>query len=62
MRAAPVARAAAGDLTQHRVQTAVIAAVLLIATAACVLAVALVTDSDGPFDKAFAVQRGRTLR
>ncbi len=58
MRAAPVARAVAGELTRRRVQTAVIAAVLLIATAACVLAAALVADSNGPFDKAFAVQRG----
>jgi putative ABC transport system permease protein len=40
------------------VHTIVIAVVLLITTTACVLAAALIVDSDGPFDKAFAAQRG----
>lgn len=58
MKAGPVAAAAAGGLARRRVQTAVVALVLLITTAACVLAVALVADSSGPFDQAFAAQRG----
>jgi len=61
MRPAPVAAAVAGGLARRRVQTAVITLVLLIATTACVLAVALVADSNGPFDRAFAVQRGAHL-
>jgi putative ABC transport system permease protein len=43
------------------VHTIVIAVVLLITTTACVLAAALIVDSDGPFDKAFAAQRGAHL-
>jgi putative ABC transport system permease protein len=56
-----VAAAVAGGIARHRVQTAVIALVLMIATTTCVLAVALVVDADGPFDKAFAAQRGAHL-
>jgi putative ABC transport system permease protein len=61
IRAKAVIRAAAGGIARRRVQTAVIAVVLLIATLACVLAAALVVDSNGPFDKAFAAQRGADL-
>jgi putative ABC transport system permease protein len=43
------------------VHAIVIAVVLLITTTACVLAAALIVDSDGPFDKAFAAQRGAHL-
>lgn len=50
--------AAIGGLARRRVHTIVIAVVLLITTTACVLAAALIVDSDGPFDKAFAAQRG----
>ena len=60
MTAAPVF-AAVGGLVRRRVHTIVIAVVLLITTTACVLAAALIVDSDGPFDKAFAAQRGAHL-
>jgi putative ABC transport system permease protein len=52
---------AVGGLVRRRVHTIVIAVVLLITTTACVLAAALIVDSDGPFDKAFAAQRGAHL-
>ena len=60
MTTAPVF-AAVGGLVRRRVHTIVIAVVLLITTTACVLAAALIVDSDGPFDKAFAAQRGAHL-
>ena len=59
MRATPVAKAATGGVVRRGVQTAVIAMVLLMATAVCVLAAALGVDSHGPFDKAFTVPGGR---
>jgi putative ABC transport system permease protein len=58
MRRGPVARAVRGGVSRRRVQTTVIALVLLVSTAASVLALALVVDSRSPFDHAFAVQRG----
>jgi putative ABC transport system permease protein len=58
MRAAPVIRAAAGGVARRRVHTIVIGLVLGISSCAAVLAIALVVDSNGPFDKAFAAQRG----
>jgi putative ABC transport system permease protein len=58
MRPVPVARAVRGGLTRRRVQTTVIAVVLLVSTAASVLAVALLADSSSPFDRAFAAQHG----
>ena len=61
MRPAPVIRAAGGGLARRRVQTIVIAVVLTIATTACLLAIALIMDSNGPFDKAFGAQRGAHL-
>ncbi len=61
MTTAPVFTAAAGGLVRRRVHTIVIAVVLLITTTACVLAAALIADSNGPFDKAFAAQRGAHL-
>ena len=61
MRPAPVIRAAEGGLARRRVQTIVIAVVLTIATTACMLAIVLIVDSNGPFDKAFAAQRGAHL-
>ncbi len=48
-----------GGVVRRGVQTAVIAMVLLMATAVCVLAAALGVDSHGPFDKAFTVPGGR---
>jgi putative ABC transport system permease protein len=58
MRAAAVSRAAAGGLIRRKVQTAVTGVVLLVSVAASVLGVALAADSHGPFDRAFAAQRG----
>jgi putative ABC transport system permease protein len=54
----PAFLAARGGLSGRRVQTAVIALVVLAATAACTLALGLLTDSNAPFDHAFAAQRG----
>jgi putative ABC transport system permease protein len=56
--AAPVARAVAGGLARRRVQTAVIGLVVLISTAAAVLAAALLAESSAPFDHAFAARHG----
>jgi putative ABC transport system permease protein len=58
MKPGPVARAVRGGLTRRRVQTIVIGLVVLVSTAASVLALALVVDSSAPFDRAFAAQRG----
>jgi putative ABC transport system permease protein len=54
----PVRSAVRGEISRRRVQTVVIGLVLLVTTAASVLALALVTDSNAPFDQAFAAQRG----
>ncbi len=58
MSAGPVARAMRGGLTRRRVHAVVIALVVLISTGASVLALALVVDSNAPFDHAFAAQHG----
>jgi putative ABC transport system permease protein len=58
MRAVPAVRAARSGLAGRRVQTIVIGLVLLISTAASTLALGLLVDSNAPFDKAFAAQRG----
>jgi putative ABC transport system permease protein len=57
----PVGRVAGGGLTRRRLQTAVIALVLLVSCAASVLALGLVVESRSPFDHAFAAQRGADL-
>ena len=55
----PVVRVVVGGLTRRKVQSLVIGLVLLVSTAACVLALALVTaSSNAPFDAAFAAQHG----
>jgi len=56
--AAPVIRVALGGLARRPVQTAAITLVLLISTCAAMLAAALLVDANGPFDRAFAAQRG----
>ena len=61
MRAGPVGRAVRGGVARRRVQTLVIALVLLVSTGAAVLALALVVDSSAPFDHSFAAQRGAHL-
>ncbi|HTZ24702.1 MAG TPA: FtsX-like permease family protein [Streptosporangiaceae bacterium] len=58
MRVVPVLRAMRAGLTRRRVQTVVIAVVLLVSTGASVLGLALAADSNAPFDHAFAAQRG----
>jgi putative ABC transport system permease protein len=50
--------AARGGVARRRTTTFVIAIVLLVSTAACVLALGLVVDSRSPFDTAFAAQHG----
>jgi putative ABC transport system permease protein len=58
MKKAPVGRALRGGVTRLRVQTLVIGLVLLVSTAASVLGLALLVDSNAPFDSAFAAQHG----
>ena len=53
-----VAVAARGGVAHRRTTTFVIGIVLLVSTAACVLALGLVIDSRSPFDAAFAAQHG----
>ena len=57
----PVARAVRGAVTRRRVQTIVISLVVLVSSAASILALALLVDSSAPFDKSFAAQRGAHL-
>jgi putative ABC transport system permease protein len=58
MRAAPVLRAVSGGVTRRKVQTVVIFTVLLVSTASATLGLGLLLDSNGPFQQAFAAQRG----
>jgi putative ABC transport system permease protein len=58
MRAAPVLRAVSGGVTRRKVQTVVIFTVLLVSTASATLGLGLLLDSNGPFQHAFAAQRG----
>jgi putative ABC transport system permease protein len=58
MRGGAVRRAVAAGLTRRRVQTIVIGLVLLVSTGVSVLALALLVDSNAPFDHAFVTQRG----
>jgi putative ABC transport system permease protein len=58
MRPVPVVRAARGGLSGRRLQAIVIGVVAGVSTAASVLALGLVIDSSGPFDRAFAAQHG----
>ena len=57
MKARPVIKAASGGVTRRLTQTVVIFLVLLISTAAT-LGMALLANSSGPFDRAFAAQHG----
>ncbi len=54
-------RAVRGGITRRRLQTTIIALVVLVSTASTVLALALVVDSNAPFDHAFARQRGADI-
>jgi putative ABC transport system permease protein len=53
-----VVAAARGGVAGRRVQAVVIGLVVLAATAACVLALGLLADTNSPFNHAFAAQRG----
>jgi putative ABC transport system permease protein len=54
----PLLQALRGGLTRRPSQTIGISLVLLVSTGASVLGLALVVDSHGPFDHAFAAQHG----
>ena len=56
-----VIRTATGGMLRHKVQSAVIGMVLLVSTASATLGLALLAASSGPFDHAFAAQRGADL-
>jgi putative ABC transport system permease protein len=56
-----ILRAVRGGIARRRVQTVVVALVVLISTASTVVALALVVDSEAPFDHAFAAQRGADI-
>jgi putative ABC transport system permease protein len=58
IRAIPAVRAARGGLSGRKVQAIVIGAVVLVSTAASTLALSMLTDSNAPFDHAFARQHG----
>jgi putative ABC transport system permease protein len=58
MKAIPAVRAARGGLSGRKVQAIVIGAVVLVSTAASTLALSMLTDSNAPFDHAFARQHG----
>ena len=58
MNTRPVIKAASGGVTRRLTQTVVIFLVLLISTAAATLGLALLANSSGPFDQAFAAQHG----
>jgi putative ABC transport system permease protein len=53
-----VVRTASGGMLRHKVQAAVIVAVLFIATASATLGLALLNANNSPFTKAFAAQNG----
>jgi putative ABC transport system permease protein len=52
---------ASGGMLRHKVQAVVIGTVLLISTASATLGLALLAASNGPFEHAFAAQRGAHL-
>ena len=58
MNASAVIGAVRGGVSHRRMQTVVIGLVVLVSTAATVLALALVAVSNAPFDHAFAAQHG----
>jgi len=58
MSAAPVLRAVSGGVTRRKVQTVVIFTVLLVSTASATLGLGLLLDSNSPFQRSFAAQRG----
>ena len=61
MSGAAILRAVRGGIARRRLQTGVVALVVLISTASTVVALALVVNSEAPFDHAFATQRGADI-
>ncbi len=61
MNSASTFRAVRGGIARRRVQTVVVALVVLISTASTVVALALVVNSEAPFDHAFSTQRGSDI-
>jgi putative ABC transport system permease protein len=61
MSSGSVLRAVRGGIARRRLQTVVVALVVLISTASTVVALALVVNSSAPFDHAFARQRGADI-
>ncbi|MGH3156478.1 MAG: hypothetical protein ACRDNF_07895, partial [Streptosporangiaceae bacterium] len=57
----PVIRAVRGGVSRRRLRSVVIGLVLLVSSAASVLALALMVDSNSPFDHAFTAQHGAHL-
>ena len=58
---AAILHAVRGGIFRRRLQTGVVAFVVLISTASTVVALALVVNSEAPFDHAFATQRGADI-
>lgn len=58
MKRSPVGQALRGGVTRRRIQALVIGLVLLVSTGASVVGLALLVDSNAPFDTAFTAQRG----
>lgn len=58
MRRTPVGQALRGGVSRRRLQALVIGLVLLSSTGASVVGLALLADSNAPFDTAFAAQHG----
>jgi putative ABC transport system permease protein len=54
-------RTATGGMLRHKVQAVVLAMVLLVSTASATLALALLSASNGPFQRSFAAQNGAHL-
>lgn len=61
MSSAAILHAVRGGIFRRRLQTGVVAFVVLISTASTVVALALVVNSEAPFDHAFATQRGADI-
>jgi putative ABC transport system permease protein len=61
MSGAAILRAVGGGIARRRLQTGVVALVVLISTAAMVVALALVVNAEAPFDHAFATQHGADI-
>ena len=61
MSSGSVLRAVRGGIARRRLQTVVVVLVVLISTTSTVVALALVVNSEAPFDHAFASQRGADI-